>query len=120
MIVCDGEVSEIVVAPARWSLVGAVAGRHTPALQLCPMGQALAQRPQLLASVCTFTQRPEQVVVPAGHAHAPAVQRWPFMHAVPQRPQLELSVMRFTQAVTMLVVHDVVPAAQPQRPAAQV
>ena len=86
-------------------------------MQVCPVPQALAQVPQLAASVCRFLQLPEQLVVPVAHAQAPAVQDWPVAHAVVQVPQCVESVCVFTQApehAVCPVVHEVVqlPLAQ--------
>jgi hypothetical protein len=45
------------------SIVGAAqVVMHVPIEQFCPAGQALAQRPQLLRSVCVSTQAPPQVI----------------------------------------------------------
>jgi hypothetical protein len=55
----------------------------------------LPQAPQLVASVCVFTQRPPQRVSAPAHIGAPQtpiVQVWPIGHAVPQVPQFDALV----------------------------
>lgn len=47
---------------------------QAPAVQVCPLPQAMPQAPQLAASVCKFLQVPEQLVWPAMQTQAPAVQ----------------------------------------------
>jgi len=89
------------------------AGQHTPPEDVSPLGQAQApfwqlwpvtvhcvpQPPQLLSSVCSFTQAPLHTVPPAGQTHAPS-QVWPVaVHFVAQPPQLFGSVSSFTQAL---------------------
>jgi hypothetical protein len=55
------------------------------------------QTPQLLLSVCSARQVPEQVVCPAGQAQLPATQAVPPVQARAQAPQLVLSVWRSRQ-----------------------
>jgi hypothetical protein len=54
---------------------------------------AVPQAPQLAGSLFGSTQRPLQMVSPAGHVavHIPFTHACPTPHAVPQRPQLRLS-----------------------------
>ena len=47
---------------------------QAPAVQVCPVAQAMPQEPQLAASVCRFLQVPEQLVWPVTQTQAPAVQ----------------------------------------------
>ena len=93
-----------------------MAQAQRPAVQVCPPVQALPQAPQLVASVCVFTQAPPQSVVPVAQAQAPAVQTRPIGQAVPQVPQFAASVWRFTQVRPQTDW----PVGHTQRPAAQV
>ena len=72
-----------------------------------PLGteQTVPQPPQLVGSVCSFTQVLLQSVEPAGHvaAHTPAVHVCPLGQAVPQPPQLVGSVCSFTQVLLQSV-----------------
>ena len=70
-------------------LVWPLAQAHAPAVQVCPVAQALPHVPQLAASVCRFLQVPEQLVWPLTQTQAPAVQVWLFAaeQAVVQVPQ---------------------------------
>jgi hypothetical protein len=75
---------------------------HIPALQVCPIAQTRPHAPQLLLSVCVFTQVPEQLVCPALHIivegrHVPAVHVCPAGQTLPQAPQLLTSVWVLTQ-----------------------
>jgi hypothetical protein len=47
---------------------------QAPALQFCPVGQALPHLPQLAALVCASTHTPAHTVFPAGQTQVPAVQ----------------------------------------------
>jgi hypothetical protein len=62
---------------------------QTPPLQAWPVGQGLAQPPQLRGSLPVFTQAPLQVASPAEQvvAHAPMLQTWVAEHTVVQLPQ---------------------------------
>ena len=62
--------------------------------------QTRPQEPQLLLSVCVFTQTPEQFVSPDWQltAHVPPLQTWPEAQTRPQAPQLAMSLCVLTQA----------------------
>jgi hypothetical protein len=62
---------------------------HEPALQACVAEQVVPHFPQLLGSVCSFTQTPLHDAVPLGHTQAPALHVWPVGHVLPHAPQLE-------------------------------
>jgi hypothetical protein len=79
---------------------GSVDGqRQKPLLQVALDGQTRPQRPQLLRSVCRFTQAPPHAVMPVGQvrAHCPPTQLWPLEQRLPQAPQLFRSVPVLTQ-----------------------
>jgi len=62
---------------------------HAPPAQIWPEAQARPQAPQLVRSVASSRQTPEQLVVPAPHdtVHTPAEHTCPAAHARPQTPQ---------------------------------
>lgn len=74
-----------------------------PDSQLCPVTQAVPHAPQLVVSVCTFTQtmRPPVVQMRLGaaqvSAQVPEAQSWPVGQALAQAPQLALSLDTSTQ-----------------------
>jgi len=47
---------------------------HAPATQMAPGAHLVPQVPQLLTSVCVFTQVPLQETVPLGHSHRQVVE----------------------------------------------
>jgi hypothetical protein len=65
--------------------------------QIWPPVQAFPQEPQLLASVCRFTQLVPQSVVPLGQTQLPLEQIAPPVQALPQVPQLYESLLRSVQ-----------------------
>ncbi len=113
-----------------------VTAMHAPAVQICPVGQTLPQRPQLRGSMFRMVHPTEPVpvgqqVLPAAHAqvHAPALQMRPVRQVVPHAPQLRGSLRVSTHAPPQRVwpvgqiarhvpvVHDwPVGHALPQRP----
>ena len=61
------------MSPQSESPVGHIA-MHDPPTQICEPGHAVPHAPQLLGSVATLVQLPEQLVRPAAQVttHAPA------------------------------------------------
>jgi hypothetical protein len=71
---------------------------HTPPEQTWPSWHALAQEPQLRASVCVSTHWPEHMVRPGLHVQLPLTQFSPPPHALPHVPQSKGSLVRSTHA----------------------
>lgn len=82
-----GSVSIETQVPAH--AVWPAAQAQLPALQVCPLGQALSQRPQLATLVCVSTQLAPHAVRPLSHValQAPAEHKSPAPQALPQPPQ---------------------------------
>jgi hypothetical protein len=78
-------------------LVGAL-HLQAPAVQLCPVRQALPQLPQFCTLLLVSTQLPPHCLVPVWQvlAQLPAEHTVPVAHTLPQTPQLAESVCRST------------------------
>jgi len=66
-------------------------------MQRLPAAQTVPQAPQLLLSVWSARQVPEQLVCPAGHEQVPPEQLVPPVQMRPHIPQLVLSVGKVRQ-----------------------
>jgi hypothetical protein len=78
---------------------------QVPFVQVCPEAQACPQVPQLLTSVCVFTQSPLQATFGAVQevVQVPFEQTCPEAQACPQVPQLLLSVWVLVQTPLQVV-----------------